>query len=213
MPGPLRHRQISAAVEQARTLTRSGLSCTTLGAAALASTRGALEARLAGGPLLYEAFGVVCAATLIGAVSTPVAAVPIVLIAALAIAPAFALGTVGRSVGVFTAQAFGEGERILRLVEGGVGISIAVVDPGSGRLGVSAVRILRLGKGCLVRSLLLLLSAETIYEGARDKPGEDQERKNPQNRRHHLVVTQQAISDATEHHRHAPPGGPALGVQ
>ena len=159
MRGPLRHRQISAAVEEACILTRSGLFRTTLGAAALAraalaSTRGALEDRLAGGSLLHKAFAVVPAGVPASTVATraaalaivtptstsaptiPVAAVPIVLIAALAIAPTIALAAVCRSVGVFTAQAFGESERILRLVEGGVGISVAVVDPGSGRLGV-----------------------------------------------------------------------------
>jgi hypothetical protein len=92
-------------------------------------------------------------------------------------------------------------------------VGVAILDPGGGRFGVSAVRIVPLGEGRLARGLLLLIIVGTTYKGSRDEPGEDQERQDTQDRRYDLIVVQKAVPDAGNHRRHAALGGSALGVE
>jgi hypothetical protein len=91
-------------------------------------------------------------------------------------------------------------------------VEVAVLDPGGRRFGVSAVRIVPLGEGSLVRGLLLLIGG-TAYKGSRDEPSEDQERQDTQDRRYDLIVVQQTVPDAGDHRQHAALGGSALGIE
>ncbi len=160
---------------------------------AAASAGDASGARAAAGPLVDKVLVVasavitttratvpaIAASASVGAPTVPAALVAtavVVSVAATAVLPAavfFAGLRDELAEGVFGA-----------FVEASIGsIGVAVLDPGGGCLGISAVRIVPLGEGSLVRGLLLLIVAGAAYEGARDEPGEDQDRQDAQYRR------------------------------